>query len=69
MVILDWTSPLILCFKCSAEAAQEVVSAGADGILVSAHGGRQMDSAPAPVSVKNKQVILPSSKEKNMYKI
>ena len=33
-----------------AQAAKEAVACGVDGILVSAHGGRQLDGVPAPVS-------------------
>ena len=32
-----------------AESAKAAADAGVDGIVVSAHGGRQMDGAPAPV--------------------
>lgn len=33
-----------------ADSAREAADAGVDGILVSAHGGRLSDGAPAPVS-------------------
>lgn len=33
----------------TAEDAKEAADAGVDGILVSAHGGRQMDGSPAPI--------------------
>ncbi|XP_054767086.2 uncharacterized protein LOC129274274 [Lytechinus pictus] len=41
--------PIVCKGILSAESAQEAANAGADGILVSAHGGRQMDGAPAPI--------------------
>ena len=31
--------------------AQRVVDAGADGVLLSSHGGRQLDRAPVPVEL------------------
>ena len=34
-----------------ADEARAVVEAGADGIIVSNHGGRQLDRAPAPIEV------------------
>lgn len=40
---------LSCCF--SAKAAHQAVKAGVDGILVSAHGGRQLAGVPAPVSL------------------
>ena len=33
-----------------AEGARELAEVGVDAILVSAHGGRQLDYVPAPVS-------------------
>ena len=41
---------LFIFFSPVAESALDAVEAGVDGILVSAHGGRQLDGAPAPVS-------------------
>ena len=38
-----------ICFNLTAESASEITNAGVDGILVSAHGGRQIDCVPAPV--------------------
>ncbi|XP_030841081.1 hydroxyacid oxidase 1-like [Strongylocentrotus purpuratus] len=33
----------------TAESASDAANAGVDGILVSAHGGRQLESSPAPI--------------------
>lgn len=43
--------PLIVKGLLSADDARRAVAAGADGIVVSNHGGRQLDSAPAPIDV------------------
>lgn len=37
-----------------AKTAKKAVSLGVDGILVSAHGGRQLEGVPAPVSDRQK---------------
>ena len=44
---------LFLAIYCNTigESAREAVSCGVDGIMVSAHGGRQLDGVPAPVSL------------------
>ena len=42
--------PIILKGILTAEDAKKAVDVGADGILVSNHGGRQLDGAPATVS-------------------
>ena len=39
----------LLLILIQAESAKAAAHAGVDGIVVSAHGGRQMDGAPAPV--------------------
>nr|XP_054748308.1 uncharacterized protein LOC129253897 [Lytechinus pictus] len=41
--------PIVCKGILTAEAAKEAVDAGAAGIIVSAHGGRQLDGAPAPI--------------------
>nr|XP_054770669.1 2-Hydroxyacid oxidase 1-like [Lytechinus pictus] len=41
--------PIVCKGILSAESAKEAAGAGVDGILVSAHGGRQLDGAPAPI--------------------
>lgn len=41
--------PVICKGVLSGEAAVELAEAGVDGILVSAHGGRQLDYVPAPI--------------------
>ncbi|QXL83423.1 L-lactate dehydrogenase [Comamonas sp. NLF-1-9] len=47
----QWKGRLLLKGILSAEDAQAAVDAGADGIVVSNHGGRQLDAAPATASV------------------
>ncbi len=44
--------PIILKGILTAEDARMAVKYGVDGILVSIHGGRQLDSVPAPVGFK-----------------
>eukprot|EP00057_Strongylocentrotus_purpuratus_P005487 XP_003731076.1 PREDICTED: hydroxyacid oxidase 1 [Strongylocentrotus purpuratus] len=41
--------PIVCKGIVSADSAREAADAGVDGILVSAHGGRQSDGAPAPI--------------------
>jgi L-lactate dehydrogenase (cytochrome) len=47
----EWTGPLIVKGVMRAADAVLGVNAGADGIIVSNHGGRQMDSAASPLDV------------------
>jgi L-lactate dehydrogenase (cytochrome) len=44
-----WPGPLVVKGILSAEDARAVVDAGADGIVVSNHGGRQLDRALTPL--------------------
>lgn len=46
-----WTGPLIVKGIMRASDAQKAVSLGADAVLVSNHGGRNLDSAPATIDV------------------
>lgn len=53
---VDWLRsltklPLLLKGICRAEDAQLAVASGVNGIVVSNHGGRQMDTAPATIEV------------------
>ncbi|XP_041455088.1 hydroxyacid oxidase 1-like [Lytechinus variegatus] len=41
--------PIVCKGILTAEAATQAVNAGADGIIVSSHGGRQLDGVPAPI--------------------
>jgi isopentenyl diphosphate isomerase/L-lactate dehydrogenase-like FMN-dependent dehydrogenase len=45
----EWHGPLVVKGTLTAEDAVEAVDAGADGICVSNHGGRQLDGAVATV--------------------
>ncbi|MFM9925950.1 alpha-hydroxy acid oxidase [Variovorax sp. H27-G14] len=45
-----WDGPLLIKGLLGAEDAKRAVQHGADGIVVSNHGGRQLDAAPASVS-------------------
>jgi len=44
-----WSGPLVVKGVQTAEDARRVVAAGADAIVVSNHGGRQLDRAPVPL--------------------
>jgi L-lactate dehydrogenase (cytochrome) len=44
-----WTGPLVIKGIQTIEDARAVVDAGADAIVVSNHGGRQLDRAPTPL--------------------
>jgi (S)-mandelate dehydrogenase len=46
-----WAGPLVVKGILHHEDARRCVDLGADGILVSNHGGRQLDAAPAPIDV------------------
>lgn len=46
-----WQGPLILKGIMNVHDARLAVSHGADGVLVSNHGGRNLDAAPAPIEV------------------
>lgn len=46
-----WKGPLILKSVLDPEDAREAVRTGADGIIVSNHGGRQLDAAASAISV------------------
>jgi (S)-mandelate dehydrogenase len=46
-----WSGNLIVKGVMSVSDAQQAIAVGADGIVVSNHGGRQLDSAPATIDV------------------
>jgi L-lactate dehydrogenase (cytochrome) len=46
-----WKGPLILKGVLDADDAREAVATGADGLVVSNHGGRQLDAARSSISV------------------
>ena len=46
-----WKGPLVIKGIMDAEDAEEAVKAGVDGIVVSNHGGRQLDGAPAAIDM------------------
>lgn len=46
-----WKGPLILKGVLDPDDAQEAVQTGADGLIVSNHGGRQLDAARSSISV------------------
>ncbi|MCK5892592.1 alpha-hydroxy acid oxidase [Aeromicrobium sp.] len=46
-----WPGPLVVKGVMSAHDAELAVAAGADGVIVSNHGGRQLDGVPATIDV------------------
>ncbi|MFV0307661.1 MAG: alpha-hydroxy acid oxidase, partial [Desertimonas sp.] len=46
-----WEGPLVVKGVMGAEDARRAVDAGADGIVVSNHGGRQLEGAPATIDI------------------
>jgi L-lactate dehydrogenase (cytochrome) len=46
----NWDGPIVLKGVLDPEDAKEAVAAGADGIVVSNHGGRQLDGALSTIS-------------------
>ena len=51
MIRALWPGPLVIKGVLDARDARSAVEAGADGIIVSNHGGRQLDGAVAPLRV------------------
>lgn len=47
----EWHGPILIKGVLDIADAQQAVAAGLDGIVVSNHGGRQFDGAPASISV------------------
>lgn len=47
----EWDGALVVKGVLHPDDAEAAIAAGADGILVSNHGGRQSDAAPSPVDV------------------
>lgn len=47
----EWDGPVLLKGILDAEQAQQAVTAGLDGVIVSNHGGRQCDGVPASLHV------------------
>ena len=47
----NWDGPLVVKGVMGAEDARRAVDAGADGIVISNHGGRQLEGAPATIDV------------------
>ena len=46
-----WDKPLLVKGVLNGEDARRMVDLGADGIIISNHGGRQLDGAPSTISV------------------
>ena len=57
-----WKGPLILKGVLDADDAKDAVATGADGLIVSNHGGRQLDAARSSISVLPKIVEAVGSK-------
>jgi len=51
-----WQGPLLVKGLLTAEDAKRAQAAGADGVVVSNHGGRQLDGAPASIDVLSEVV-------------
>ena len=47
----NWIGPMVVKGIMGAEDARRAVDAGADGIVISNHGGRQLEGAPATIDV------------------
>lgn len=46
-----WSGPLVVKGILHPEDARTAMDLGADGLMISNHGGRQLDSAPAPIDM------------------
>jgi isopentenyl diphosphate isomerase/L-lactate dehydrogenase-like FMN-dependent dehydrogenase len=51
-----WEAPLVIKGVLSGHDAQAAVDCGADAVIVSNHGGRQLDGAPATLTVLSEVV-------------
>src|SRR5690606_14487570 len=47
----SWTGPLVIKGLLHPDDARQAARMGVDGIVVSNHGGRQLDAAPAPLDM------------------
>ena len=45
----EWNGPLAIKGLMTAEDATRAIQSGASGVIISNHGGRQLDGAPAPI--------------------
>lgn len=45
----EWNGPLAIKGVMTPEDARQSIAAGATGVMISNHGGRQLDGAPAPI--------------------
>lgn len=59
--------PVVVKGILTGEDAEEAVSRGADGIIVSNHGGRQLDSAPAGIEALPEVVEAASGSRTEIY--
>jgi L-lactate dehydrogenase (cytochrome) len=50
-MIREWNGPFAIKGILSAEDAKRAVEAGASAVIISNHGGRQLDSSPAPIEI------------------
>jgi len=50
-MIEEWGGPFAIKGVLSAEDARRAVAVGVNGIIISNHGGRQLDHSPAPIDV------------------
>ena len=46
-----WDGPLLVKGALHLEDCRRLIAEGADGIIISNHGGRQLDAAPSPISL------------------
>jgi isopentenyl diphosphate isomerase/L-lactate dehydrogenase-like FMN-dependent dehydrogenase len=53
----NWKAPLVIKGILTTEDARRAADAGADGVVVSNHGGRQLDGAPATMAVLPEIVV------------
>ena len=45
----EWDGPLAIKGVMTPEDAKRAIASGASGVMISNHGGRQLDGAPAPI--------------------
>ncbi|XP_072029072.1 2-Hydroxyacid oxidase 1-like isoform X1 [Amphiura filiformis] len=59
--------PVVVKGVLTAKAAKEAVPCGVDGIIVSAHGGRQLDCVPAPIDALSEVVYAVKDSDVEVY--
>ena len=61
-----WKGKLLVKGVLDADEAKQYLALGADGLVVSNHGGRQLDAAPSTVKVIENSLLRPCACATNL---